>query len=60
MGWLIIPLLILVIIFGAAFCRTAHHGYRFGSGLFKSSEDNFDEKEELPDKDYYDKDGLMK
>lgn len=28
--------------------------------LFKNSEFNLDEKEELSDKDYYDKDGLMK
>ncbi len=60
MGWLIFWLIVVVIIMGIAFRRGCNHGYRFGSGLFKSSEDNLDEKDEFPDKDYYDKDGLMK
>ncbi len=60
MGWLLFWLLVVVVIMGIAFRRGANHNYRIGTGMFKSSEDNLDEKEELPDKDYYDKDGLMK
>lgn len=40
--------------------RMANHDYRFGSGLFKSSENNLDEKDEFVDKDYYDKKNLFK
>lgn len=60
MGWLVFWLLVLVVIIAYAFRRRANHNYRTGSGLFKSSEYNLDEKEELSDKEYYDKDGLMK
>lgn len=60
MGWPIFWLLVLVVIMGIAFRRNSNHGYRFGSGLFKSSENNLEEKEELSDKEYYDEDGLMK
>lgn len=60
MGWLIFVLLFLVAIMGAAFLRHCNHGYRFGSGLFKSSEHNLDEKDEFVDKEYYDNDGLKK
>ena len=68
MGWLIVPLLIIVVIIGIAivviigiaFVRSANSSYRFGSGMFKSSEYNLDEKDEISDKEYYDKDGLLK
>lgn len=60
MGWLVFWLLVLVAIIAYAFRRGANHNYRTGSGLFKNSEYNLDEKEEFSDKDYYDKDGLMK
>ena len=40
--------------------RMANHDYRFGSGLFKSSDSNLDEKDEFVDKDYYDKKNLFK
>ena len=60
MGWLIIPLIIVVIILGGGIARAMKTNYRMGSGMFKSSEYNLDEKDEISDKDYYDKDGLMK
>ncbi len=60
MGWLVFWLLVLVVIIAYAFRRGANHNYRTGSGLFKNSEYNLDEKEELSDKEYYDRDGLMK
>ena len=60
MGWLFFWLLVLVMIMGIAFSRKSNHSYRFGSGLYKSSEDNLDEKDDFVDKEYYDKDGLYK
>lgn len=60
MGWLIIPLIVVVIIIGFAFVRGNHQSYRFGEGLFKSSEDYLDEQDELSDKNYYHEDGLFK
>lgn len=60
MGWLVFWLLVVVAIIAIAVRRTYNHNYRIGSGLFKNSEDNLDEKDEFCDKDYYDKDGLMK
>lgn len=60
MGWLVFWLLVLVVIIAYTFRRNANHNYRTGSGLFKNSEYNLDKKEELSDKEYYDKDGLMK
>lgn len=60
MGWLLIPLLILVAIIGAAVVRNMKTNYRIGSGMFKSSEFNLDEEDDISDKEYYDKDGLMK
>ena len=60
MGWLLFWLIICVIIMGIAFSRNKNHSYRFGSGLFMSSEDNLDEKDDFVDKEYYDKDGLYK
>lgn len=60
MGWYIVPLIIIVIIIAVALVRAMNTNYRMGSGMFKSSEYNLDEKDEISDKDYYDKDGLMK
>ena len=60
MGWLLIPLIIIIIIIGIACVRNRNEQFRFGSGLFKSSEFNLDDKDEFVDKDYYDKDGLLK
>ncbi len=59
MGWLIFAVIAVVLI-GVAYRRSANHNYRTGSGLFKSSEYNLEEKDDICDKDYYDKDGLMK
>ncbi|MBQ4569408.1 MAG: hypothetical protein IJA62_05085 [Ruminococcus sp.] len=59
MGWLILGLLSVILI-GICYRRSINHGYRMGSGLFKSSDYNLDEKEELCDKDYYDEDGSLK
>lgn len=60
MGWLLIPLIVLIIILGIAFARSAHTSYRFGEGLFKSSEDYLEEQDDLSDKNYYHEDGLFK
>lgn len=60
MGWLLVPLIVLIIILCVAFVRGNHQNYRFGEGLFKSSEDNLEENEELSDKNYYHEDGLFK
>lgn len=60
MGWLIIPFIILIVILGVAFARSGHQNYRFGEGLFKSSENNLEDGEELSDKNYYHEDGLFK
>ena len=45
MGWLLIVLLILVAIITVAAIRNRNHDYRMGSGLFKNSEYNLDEKD---------------
>ena len=47
--------LVCVAILAYGIRRMANHDYRFGSGLFKSSDSNLDEKDEFVDKDYYDK-----
>lgn len=60
MGFLLIPLIIIVAILGAAFFRSMHTSYRMGEGMFKSSEYNLEEKEELSDKEYYHEQGLFK
>ena len=60
MGWLLIPLLILVAIIAVAVYRNANVNYRTGSGMFKNSEYNLDDQDEFVDKEYYDKDGLLK
>ena len=60
MGWLLIPLLILVAIIAVAVYRNANVNYRTGSGMFKNSEYNLDEKDDFSDKEYYDSDGLFK
>ncbi len=40
--------------------RNRNEQFRFGSGLFKNSEYNLDDQDEFVDKEYYDKDGLLK
>ena len=60
MGWLLIPLLILVAIIVVAVTRCANVNYRIGSGMFKNSEYNLDDQDELSDKDYYNEEGLFK
>lgn len=59
MGWLLIPLIIIVIILGIGIARSMNTSYRLGSGMFLSSEYNLEEKDELSDKEYYDKEGLL-
>ena len=60
MFWLVFWLLVCVAILAYGIRRMANHDYRFGSGLFKSSENNLDEKDEFVDKEYYDKKNLFK
>ena len=60
MGWLLIPLIIIVIILGIGIVRSMNTSYRFGEGMFKNSEYNLEEKDDLSDKEYYDKEGLLK
>ena len=60
MGWLLIPLLILVAIIGAAVVRGMNTDYTIGSGMFQNSEYNLDEIVDISDKEYYNKDGWMK
>ena len=60
MGWLLIPFIIIIIIIAVAVARNRNQDFRFGSGLFKSSEYNLDDQDEFVDKEYYDKDGLLK
>ena len=54
MFWLVFWILVCVAILAYGIRRMANHDYRFGSGLFKSSDSNLDEKDEFVDKDYYD------
>ncbi len=54
---LIIVLIILILLIGTVFVRNANISYRTGAGLFKSSENNMDEKEDFSDKEYYDENG---
>ena len=60
MLWLIIGIIIVAVLIVAAAGKAMKINYSIGSGLFKHSENNLDEKEELSDKDYFDKDGLLK
>ena len=60
MGWLIIPFIVIIILLGVGFARASHQNYRMGEGMFKSSENNLEEYEELSDKEYYHEDGLFK
>lgn len=59
MFWFIFGLIIIILL-GVLYRRNVNHNYRIGSGLFKSSDNNLDEKEDFCDKDYYDKDGFQK
>lgn len=60
MGWLLIPLIIIVAVLGVAVVRVMKTNYRIGSGLFKSSEYNLEDKDVISDEEYYDKEGLLK
>ena len=50
----------LVAIIAVAVYRNANVNYRTGSGMFKNSEYNLDDQDELSDKDYYNEEGLFK
>lgn len=60
MGWAIFWLLVLVAIMCIAISRVREESYRNGSGLFKNSEYNLYEKDDLCDKEYFHEDGMMK
>ncbi|HCA05388.1 MAG TPA: hypothetical protein DEO32_05780 [Ruminococcaceae bacterium] len=60
MGWLIFIFIVIAIIIGVSAVRANNTGYRLGSGMFKSSEFNLDEKDDFSEKEYYDKHGLFK
>lgn len=60
MGWLWIVFFIVIIILGLGIVRVNKTNYRTGSGMFKNSEYNLDEKDDFSDKKYYDSDGLFK
>ena len=47
MFWLVFWILVCVAILAYGIRRMANHDYRFGSGLFKSSDSNLDEKDEF-------------
>ena len=59
---IIVAVVVFIIIFGilTALARSLNTGYRIGSGMFKNSENNLDEKDEVSDKEYFDEDGLFK
>lgn len=50
---LIVLILIVGVIVGLGAVRANGTNYRNGAGLFKSSEFNLDEKEDISDKTYY-------
>lgn len=59
--WIIVLLIVIVAaVIAGSFVRSSNYNYRIGSGMFKSSDDNLEEKEEISDKEYYDRDGLFK
>ena len=60
MWWIWLVLAFIFILVAIVARRGANHSYRMGSGMFKSSDCNLEEKEELSDKEYYNRDGLMK
>lgn len=54
MGWFIFAFIAIIGIICVAFLRNVNQNYRIGSGMFKNSEYNLDEKDDFSDKDYYD------
>ncbi len=50
----IIALVIIIILIVAAVIRKSDMSYRFGKGMFESSDYNLDEKDDVSDKEYYD------
>lgn len=59
MFWLIL-IVVAFLVVGLGAVRANQTNYRNGSGMFKNSEYNLDDKDEFVDKEYYDKDGLYK
>ena len=51
MGWLWIVFFIVIIILGLGIVRVNKTNYRTGSGMFKNSEYNLDEKDDFSDKE---------
>ena len=60
MAIFIVLLIVVALIVGFGAVRVNQTNYRNGSGMFKSSEYNLDEKDEISDKDYYEEDGLFR
>lgn len=58
--WWLLLLAVVIILFAVYYAKTQSINYSIGSGLFKNSEYNLDDPEELADKDYFDKDGMLK
>lgn len=59
MHWIF--LIITIFILGLAFSRTANDHYHAGSGMFKNSDSNLDEKEvDISDVEYFNREGKMK
>ena len=58
--WLIFFVIVVVII-ALGFSRNANDDYHSGSGIFKNSEYNLDEKDkDISDVEYFNRDGKMK
>lgn len=60
MGWLWIVFVVIIILVVFARVLSQNINYSIGSGMFKNSENNLDEPEDISDKDYFDKDGMLK
>lgn len=58
--WFWIALAVICILLCTGVFRGYNHNYRTGSGLFKNSDNNLEEKDDFVDKEYYDKDGIKK
>lgn len=59
MNWIF--LIILFLVLAVAYSRHANDDYHSGSGIFKNSEYNLDEKEkDMSDVEYFNRDGKMK
>jgi len=59
--WILLGGVAIVIILALAFSRRSNDHYSAGSGMFKNSEYNLDEKKkDFSDVDYFNKKGKMK